>query len=655
MTVLQGKLVNSGSAPYQYNEENQQSFFVELQDDQGKTQTKWGIGIKDALEKSAIQNGEDIILHDKGIIEGSKKRAWEIERYERPIQHTNSIEPNFEKEQQINIDANVSKTKLNLSKANIEDEQELDLPTSVKNNYICKVKNRTLRDEKINFYEKDGEKSVVAFEDRTKSLNTSREDSKTIKAMIDVAQNKGWSSINLKGTQEFKREAWLQAQVRGIETKGYKPTEHDLVELQKRQEQQTINSVSNDAVRSKEINQEKQQMNNDHQDNPNKIQIQNDTAERQAKFNSDKEFVINEKGVHEDLAEKVVIEHRVNNLDVQKNYDAQIAENFIDESIENQLFQEQSDKDFEKMKSEAIADSYKYNVRYQEEGFTRDGYNQYENMIISPTVDNEFKSTVTIERDGEVIGSDGTYHYANFESLADGYAHLGIDTNNEQFKEFITNLDNNYNEKYVQEFLDTAPKLSKEQIKEVQESERIKAEEREANQPFEYDYDEKLSKGQNEIAEKIYSSDIDFVEEIGTSEAFNKVAEERAEFISNGNEEALENFDKAIEGYFSEKFKTNSLTSIEESYIDKIRDRSLEIVELQNQLSEDQKISLNSARKALDTSFKDSPEILSKKHQELNSVIPDVVAGKIELPTFTKQVQPDVEVRTKDASQERVR
>ncbi len=67
--------------------------------------------------------------------------------------------------------------------------------------------------------------------------------------------------------------------------------------------------------------------------------------------------------------------------------------------------------------------------------------------------------------------------------------------------------------------------------------------------------------------------------------------------------------------------------------------------ELENQLSEEQKVSLNYTRKVLDSNFKDNPELLAQKHEELNSKIPDIVSGKIALPTLTKQVQPDIEVR----------
>lgn len=62
-----------------------------------------------------------------------------------------------------------------------------------------------------------------------------------IHAAIEAAKEKGWSELKLSGTKQFKREAWLQAQLAGFEVKGYRPKEADykaLKELQERQEKQ---------------------------------------------------------------------------------------------------------------------------------------------------------------------------------------------------------------------------------------------------------------------------------------------------------------------------------------------------------------------------------------------------------------------------------
>ena len=52
--------------------------------------------------------------------------------------------------------------------------------------------------------------------------------------MLDLAQARGWQSVKLRGTDSFKREAWVQAQVRGMQTEGYQPKATDMQEAQRR-------------------------------------------------------------------------------------------------------------------------------------------------------------------------------------------------------------------------------------------------------------------------------------------------------------------------------------------------------------------------------------------------------------------------------------
>lgn len=54
--------------------------------------------------------------------------------------------------------------------------------------------------------------------------------------MLDTAAHRGWTEIKVKGIEEFRREAWLEGQGRGISVTGYKPNELDLQELKKREQ-----------------------------------------------------------------------------------------------------------------------------------------------------------------------------------------------------------------------------------------------------------------------------------------------------------------------------------------------------------------------------------------------------------------------------------
>ena len=242
--VAFGKLVNYGHAPYKDDEKNQSSFFVEMENDNGERLKYWGLRLEDALNKSQSKVGESISLIDKGNIFGTKQRSWQIEPYEATKNYENSIIKDAVIDKDNQKDQGELTEKSEDEKVIFKTDQlqkEIELPPSVQNNYVPMVKNSLLKDQHINFYDKND--NSIAFEFREKSLATSRSDDKTIKAMLDLATSKGWNSISLKGTEEFKQKAWLHASLKGIEVKGYKPTEKDLVELQAAQDNLAKNSI----------------------------------------------------------------------------------------------------------------------------------------------------------------------------------------------------------------------------------------------------------------------------------------------------------------------------------------------------------------------------------------------------------------------------
>src|ERR1700761_6689117 len=65
-------------------------------------------------------------------------------------------------------------------------------------------------------------------------ITTRLDDRQTVSAMLDLAQARGWQSVKLRGTDSFKREAWVQAQVRGMRTEGYQPKATDMQEARRR-------------------------------------------------------------------------------------------------------------------------------------------------------------------------------------------------------------------------------------------------------------------------------------------------------------------------------------------------------------------------------------------------------------------------------------
>jgi len=111
-----------------------------------------------------------------------------------------------------------------------------------------------IADDKYHFRD---DKHDVAFEAGEKRLTTRLEDPAVIASMIDLAESRGWSELKLSGTREFKREAWLQASLRGMNVSGYSPDKLDQARLAEYQAERgqagTENVVSNDTKRPKPV------------------------------------------------------------------------------------------------------------------------------------------------------------------------------------------------------------------------------------------------------------------------------------------------------------------------------------------------------------------------------------------------------------------
>lgn len=76
-------------------------------------------------------------------------------------------------------------------------------------------------------YEWRDQPGRVAFRDRGSALHSDVEAAPVVKGMLDLAAERGWSSVQLRGSPEFVRQAWIAAEARGIKAKGYEPSLED--------------------------------------------------------------------------------------------------------------------------------------------------------------------------------------------------------------------------------------------------------------------------------------------------------------------------------------------------------------------------------------------------------------------------------------------
>jgi hypothetical protein len=70
-----------------------------------------------------------------------------------------------------------------------------------------------------------------AFRDHGHKLVTQTENTAVIRALIDIAVQRGWNDITVTGTAGFRRDAWRLATVSGLVVRGYRPTEFEKQKL----------------------------------------------------------------------------------------------------------------------------------------------------------------------------------------------------------------------------------------------------------------------------------------------------------------------------------------------------------------------------------------------------------------------------------------
>jgi hypothetical protein len=79
-----------------------------------------------------------------------------------------------------------------------------------------------------------------AFVDHGAKLATRGEHPEVVRALVEIAKERGWDSVTVKGSEAFRRTAWIEAAKNGMQVAGYKPTELDLAQLKQREPNNSI-------------------------------------------------------------------------------------------------------------------------------------------------------------------------------------------------------------------------------------------------------------------------------------------------------------------------------------------------------------------------------------------------------------------------------
>ena len=73
----------------------------------------------------------------------------------------------------------------------------------------------------------DERREYLAFKATDDRLVTRIAAAEVIRDMVSVAQHRQWEALHVRGSVEFRREAWLEASARGMDVKGYQLSELD--------------------------------------------------------------------------------------------------------------------------------------------------------------------------------------------------------------------------------------------------------------------------------------------------------------------------------------------------------------------------------------------------------------------------------------------
>lgn len=99
------------------------------------------------------------------------------------------------------------------------------------------------KDEQINRIERD---DILPIENETKgktlarnldvndkktSFETKSNSERASETMVDAAAARGWQNIKVSGSEDFKKQAWEAAAEKGMEVRGYEPTEAEKVKV----------------------------------------------------------------------------------------------------------------------------------------------------------------------------------------------------------------------------------------------------------------------------------------------------------------------------------------------------------------------------------------------------------------------------------------
>ena len=200
--------------------------------------------IQQDLDKEGTLKFYEGITHDGQRVTFRKtEQGWEAPLKDEPAQETNKKAQSSSRSEPEFTDPKVerpSETEPNARKVVLD--LQYRIPDNIKTRYHS-VGGK--------FYSVSDHKTVL-FEDKGKQLKTALSDPQTVKDMLEVVKAKGWDSIKLSGSKDFRQAMFIEAAAQGIRTSGYNPTAADLQRVEALRERYAQNGITPEMVREQE-------------------------------------------------------------------------------------------------------------------------------------------------------------------------------------------------------------------------------------------------------------------------------------------------------------------------------------------------------------------------------------------------------------------
>ncbi len=200
--------------------------------------------IQQDLDKEGTLKFYEGITHDGQRVTFRKtEQGWEAPLKDEPAQETNKKTQSSSRSEPEFTDPKVERP----SETKPKDRKVvLDLQYRIPDN--IKTRYHTVGGK---FYSVSDYKTVL-FEDKGKQLKTALSDPQTVRDMLEVVKAKGWDSIKLSGSKDFRQAMFIEAAAQGIRTSGYKPTAADLQRVEELRERYAQNGIAPEIVQEQE-------------------------------------------------------------------------------------------------------------------------------------------------------------------------------------------------------------------------------------------------------------------------------------------------------------------------------------------------------------------------------------------------------------------